>query len=218
MLRPPPPQMQMQMQGPPQNAQWQWSSGRPGDAGAGASASSAQPVKFSIAPPPRALAPPPRPVFAPAPAGAGAPGIAAGNTKWPDSLHEYVKRAFARCKGAADQALTQNALKDLITNAITTNSLWTRNWVVEPLPTLVGDAPVAKMHHSNVVMNGPPPPPFNPRPVKVSKQNTVGSESYIAFNPTNAVAKKSKAAKRKLYVAVWLCRVVWWCCQWRRCR
>lgn len=112
-------------------------------------------------------------------------------------MHDYVKRAFARCKGATDQSLTQNALKDMITNAITTNSLWTRNWLVEPLPTLVGDTAAAKMHHSNVVLNGPPPA-FQPRSVKASKQNFGGmSDSYIAFNPANAVAKKTKASKRK---------------------
>lgn len=190
---------------PPPASQWQWSSGRSGDATSNGTPTSsshpgaAPPVRFVIAPPARPLGPPPRAAFASAPptTGAAAPG---GNTKWPDSLHEYVKRAFSRCKGAADQTLTQNALKDKITHAITTNSLWTRNWLIEPLPTLVGDTAPAPMHHANVVASVPAPPAFKPRSVKDSKQNTVGSESYIAFNPSNAASKKSKAAKRKQYV------------------
>lgn len=114
-----------------------------------------------------------------------------------------MKRAFARCKGAGDQAITQNTLKELITNAITTNTLWTRNWVVEPLPTLVGDTKAAQMHATNVVSNAPPM--FNPRSVKVPKQqqqHAAPTDSFIAFNPGNAVAKKNKAAKRKQYVEV----------------
>lgn len=60
-------------------------------------------------------------------------------TKWPESLQDYVKRAFARCKGATDQAVTQNALKELITEAIAKNHLWTKDWIFEPLPRLVSD-------------------------------------------------------------------------------
>lgn len=149
------------------------------------------------------MAPPSRPAFSAAASSPAPVGLPTSTTKWPDAMHEYVKRAFARCKGPADQALTQNALKELITNAITTNSLWTRNWAVEPLPTLVGDAPVAKMLHASVP-NGTMSTlsmQLTSRSVKkkAPKQNTEAAS--IAFNPPNAVAKKSKAAKRKLYVA-----------------
>uniref|UniRef100_K3WL80 PCI domain-containing protein n=1 Tax=Globisporangium ultimum (strain ATCC 200006 / CBS 805.95 / DAOM BR144) TaxID=431595 RepID=K3WL80_GLOUD len=174
--------------------QWSWGSGRTVEAAANnnkhTTVISAPPVRYNT----MAGPPPPRP----APP-ATAP-VAAGNTKWPDSLHDYVKRAFARCKGASDQAITQNTLKELITNAITTNTLWTRNWTVEPLPTLVGDTKAAQMHATNVVSNAPPPYPqpwSMKAPKQQHKQQLAPSESFIAFNPANAVAKKNKAAKRK---------------------
>jgi hypothetical protein len=128
---------------------------------------------------------PPRPM-APAPVPGGAT-----TTKWPESLHDYVKRAFARCKGAADQALTQQALKDMITNAIMANNMWTRNWAAEPLPTLVGDTKPAQMAAGMPGMAHPP------------SANTYGGKP-LAFGsmagPALPVAN-SKKAKRKQYVA-----------------
>lgn len=121
-------------------------------------------------------------------------GVAAGgNTKWPDSLHDYVKRAFARCNGAADQALTQQTLKELITNAIMGNNLWTRNWTVEPLPTLVGDTKPAAMNAAA---------PSVPKAAPVFNKYGPGPRvdppgSFIGFNQAPAMSKKNK---RKQYV------------------
>ncbi|KAL8005666.1 hypothetical protein Plhal703r1_c07g0039331 [Plasmopara halstedii] len=163
-FRPPPPPKHLVLNGrgppplrpPPRpttsSSPWQWSNGTHVQATAlGSSVTSAPPVKFKInpqvrGPPPRSFRPPPGLFSAPTPA---APVATAspmgGNIKWPDALHDYVKRAFARCKGAADQTLTQNSLKEMITNAIMSNSLWTKNWTAEPLPMLVGDTSATTM-------------------------------------------------------------------------
>lgn len=117
-----------------------------------------------------------------------------GNAKWPDALHDYVKRAFARCKGAADQAITQNALKELITNAIMANNLWTRNWTAEPLPVLVGDTPAAHMQQKMGM--GGPMPGANGNGQKFAPQSSF--EPPQGFVPFKEVAgKKNKANKRK---------------------
>jgi hypothetical protein len=115
------------------------------------------------------------------------------NGKWPDALHDYVKRAFARCKGAADQAITQNALKEMITCAIMANNLWTKNWPAEPLPVLVGDMPAAAMQ-TKVGMGGPMPGQsrFAASPSGTSFQS---SQGFTPFKEPSA--KKNKANKRK---------------------
>ncbi|TDH74446.1 hypothetical protein CCR75_006356 [Bremia lactucae] len=158
--RPPPipPQFALNARGPPHmrppprpaTSQWQWSTGKSVQAPASVTAvGSAPPIKFNIHPLgrgmlPRSLNPPSGPFAVSTPAASTpAPASIGSNAKWPDSLHDYVKRAFARCKGAADQKITQNSLKELITNAIMTSSLWTTNWTAKPLPVLVGDLPAA---------------------------------------------------------------------------
>uniref|UniRef100_M4BCZ0 SAC3/GANP/THP3 conserved domain-containing protein n=1 Tax=Hyaloperonospora arabidopsidis (strain Emoy2) TaxID=559515 RepID=M4BCZ0_HYAAE len=159
---PPPPSMALYSRGPPPlsrppppraNApvasQWQWTNGN----SVPAAAAAPPPVRFQLTPQPRRPVghpppPPPRGFRTPASAFPAAPpptAAVAGNAKWPEALHEYVKRAFARCQGAADQTITQNVLKERITTAIMTNSLWTKNWAVEALPLLIGDTPAAAM-------------------------------------------------------------------------
>uniref|UniRef100_A0AAV1VAQ4 SAC3/GANP/THP3 conserved domain-containing protein n=1 Tax=Peronospora matthiolae TaxID=2874970 RepID=A0AAV1VAQ4_9STRA len=148
--RPPPPRANA-----PVASQWQWTNGNNGPAAA-AAAATPPPVRFQLTPQPSRgpVGPPPPPprgfrppasAFSAAPPPTAASAAVAGNAKWPEALHEYVKRAFARCQGAADQTITQNVLKERITTAIMTNSLWTKNWAVEALPVLVGDTPAAAM-------------------------------------------------------------------------
>ncbi|KAE8997954.1 hypothetical protein PF005_g16131 [Phytophthora fragariae] len=197
MMRPPPRQTPPSSS-PPSTPQWQWSNGGSGQASA--PAKSTTPVRFNISPqnrgpPPRSFGPPPAAFSAAKPAAPAAASPMGGNAKWPDALHDYVKRAFARCKGAADQSITQNSLKEMITNAIMTNSLWTKNWTAEPLPVLVGDTPVAAMQ-ANVGMGGPMPGTANrfaaSSPSSSSFQTNQG---FVPFKEPSG--KKNKANKRK---------------------
>ncbi|RLN84888.1 hypothetical protein BBJ28_00015276 [Nothophytophthora sp. Chile5] len=214
----PPPRPALSQAPPASTSQWQWGNGSNMQTAAPSkTVMSAPPVRFSMGPGPRG-APPPRSFVPPAgvftappshvapsaspvmKAGAAAPAMG-GNAKWPDALHDYVKRAFARCKGAADQAITQNTLKELITNAIMANNLWTRNWTAEPLPTLVGDIPAAAMQPKIGLGRAPPGPQgpgrqFSP----ASNGNSFeASQPYVPFKP--APAKKNKANKRKQHEA-----------------
>ncbi|KAH7476210.1 Leukocyte receptor cluster member 8 [Phytophthora ramorum] len=187
LMRPPP---RSQAPSPPSTSQWQWSSGQ---------ASAPPPVRFNISPaargpPPRNFTGPPGAFAEPMPTPTAAASPMGGNAKWPDTLHNYVKRAFARCKGAADQAITQNSLKEMITNAIMANNLWTRNWAAEPLPVLVGDMPTAAMQ-SKIGMGGP---------MAGAGHRVASSPSSSSFQPNQAFvpfkepsAKKNKKNKRK---------------------
>lgn len=110
-----------------------------------------------------------------------------------------MKRAFARCQSATDQALTQNALKERITKAMTDNNMWTRNWAVEPLPTLVRDIKPPQMANAQ-----PSPHKFNANtanPVanafatmesnKLKRKHTGGIEGAVVD-----VAKKNQRRQR----------------------
>ncbi|RLN38293.1 hypothetical protein BBJ28_00019270 [Nothophytophthora sp. Chile5] len=215
----PPPRPALSQAPPASTSQWQWGNGSSVQTGAPSkTVVAAPPVRFSMAPAPRG-SPPPRSFVPPAgvftappsrvapsaspmmkPAAAAAPAMG-GNAKWPDALHDYVKRAFARCKGAADQAITQNTLKELITNAIMVNNLWTRNWTAEPLPTLVGDVPAAAMQAKIGLGRAPPGTQGPGRQFSPASNGSSyeASQSYVPFKP--APTKKSKANKRKQHEA-----------------
>ncbi|POM71878.1 Leukocyte receptor cluster member 8 [Phytophthora palmivora] len=195
MVRPPPRPAPSQTPSPPSTSQWQWSNGNSVQATA-----KPPPVRFHISPqnrgpPPRNFNGPPGTFAAPTPAAPTAAAAMGGNAKWPDALHDYVKRAFARCKGAADQSITQNSLKEMITNAIMTNSLWTKNWTAEPLPVLVGDTPAAVMQ-TKIGMGGPMPGAAGnrlaPSPSNSSFQPNQG---FVPFKEPSG--KKNKMNKRK---------------------
>ncbi|KAG7382473.1 hypothetical protein PHYPSEUDO_004806 [Phytophthora pseudosyringae] len=206
---PPPPQFAFNDRGPPRMMrppprpapsapQWQWGNGA--SAQSSAPAKPAPPVRFNISPqsrgpPPRSFGPPPPGAFS-APTPAAAPPME-GNAKWPGALHDYVKRAFARCKGAADQAITQNSLKEMITNAIMTNSLWTKNWPAEPLPVLVGDTPVVAMQTQTGMKGGPAPEAAGHRFASSPSSNSFQpTQGFVPFKePTGK--KKNKMNKRK---------------------
>ncbi|KAG3133643.1 hypothetical protein PI126_g19073 [Phytophthora idaei] len=197
MMRPPP----RPALSPPSTSHWQWSNGSSVQSSVPAkTVASTPPVRFNISPqnrgpPPRSFGPPPGAFSAPKPAPPAAASAMGGNAKWPDALHNYVKRAFARCKGAADQSITQNSLKELITNAIMTNSLWTKNWTAEPLPVLVGDTPAAAMQ-TKIGMGGPMPGAaghkFASSPSSSSLQP---NQTFIPFKEPSS--KKNKTNKRK---------------------
>lgn len=142
--------------------------------------------------------PPPRAFPSPVPSPSG--GVGSSNAKWPDALHDYVKRAFARCKGAADQALVQGSLKEVITNAIMNNQLWTKNWLAEPLPRITSDplpppaAPVARGPPPSmpVRMQGVRGPPVPFRPPRGPFQ------APAAFMDTKAKRKATQDAQEDL--------------------
>ena len=53
-----------------------------------------------------------------------------------DSIDNYVKRAFERCKDKKDQQAVEKAIKKIFNQAIMKGEYNTRNWDVFPLPTL----------------------------------------------------------------------------------
>ncbi|GLD96261.1 hypothetical protein PINS_up004944 [Pythium insidiosum] len=182
---------------------WQWSTGRQVETvSSTTTVISAAPVRFNMpARGPsnqfaRPAAPPSAFQSANAPPAAAKGGATSDhNTKWPDALHDYVKRAFARCKGPADQQLTQNQLKTMITDAITNNLLWTKNWAAEPLPRLVGDTPTVRPNVVNGPPMPPPPRPFVPPVQQFRAPPMSHSASFIPFNqPTKGQKRKSDAA------------------------
>ena len=187
-------------------SQWQWTNGSSGPSVSTPSAAPAAPLMRPQVtphyrgplgprpPPPRSLRPPPG-AFAAAPPAASS--SAAGAAKWPEALHEYVKRAFARCRGAADQTITQNALKELITNAIMTNSLWTKNWAVEPLPVLIGDAPAAAMPTKSETIHGRVGPELVGGRTASALHCTSGRSSGVHVNPVAALPGKEVSGKKK---------------------
>ncbi|TMW57235.1 hypothetical protein Poli38472_003160 [Pythium oligandrum] len=216
----PPPMMAPRgvlMRGPPPRGpapqpnsanQWQWSNGRTTETATnGTTVISAPPVRFNMprgAPAARPAAPVAAFSSPPAPSAAAAGGMGGANTKWPDSLHDYVKRAFARCKGPADQSLTQNALKEAITNAITTNSLWTKNWAAEPLPTIVGDTVTPRLNVVNNAPRGPmarPPPPMQSafRPPMTGHPAFPRGTPPGSFIPFNAPLTKGQKRKQETH-------------------
>lgn len=86
----------------------------------------------------------------------------------------------------------------MITNAIMANNLWTRNWGVEPLPTLVGDTKPAQM----AAAAGGKPGMAHPSPM-----NNYGGNP-LAFGPMAGSAHSAAAAKklkRKQYVGIVSC-------------
>ena len=57
-----------------------------------------------------------------------------GETSWPPSLHEFVERAFSQCQNESDKNQTHKVLKEMISTAICSNSLWNTDWGTHPLP------------------------------------------------------------------------------------
>ncbi|XP_022919991.2 leukocyte receptor cluster member 8 homolog isoform X2 [Onthophagus taurus] len=56
--------------------------------------------------------------------------------EWPDSLKDYVKRCYEKCKTKIDRDQVDIVLKGKLTNASTTGDLWVRDWTKEPLPSI----------------------------------------------------------------------------------
>ena len=71
---------------------------------------------------------------APAPAPAAEPNMP-GAAEWPPALKEYVSRCFCQCVTDVDKDMVEVILKGKITAAASSNSMWTKNWDDEPLPS-----------------------------------------------------------------------------------
>ncbi|RWS27728.1 Leukocyte receptor cluster member 8-like protein [Leptotrombidium deliense] len=54
---------------------------------------------------------------------------------WPESLKNYVNRAFARCSTDFDKDRAERILKEKLTLAYNKGNVWTTDWDMEPLPS-----------------------------------------------------------------------------------
>ncbi|XP_071960157.1 leukocyte receptor cluster member 8 homolog [Antedon mediterranea] len=62
------------------------------------------------------------------------PTAAVSPGEWPESLKNYVQRAFASCESEGDKDIVESTLKQILTSAFKDNSAWSKNWDREPLP------------------------------------------------------------------------------------
>jgi len=58
-----------------------------------------------------------------------------GANDWPPSLKNYVSRCFSKCVTDVDKDMVEVILKGKITAAASSNTLWSKNWDEEPLPS-----------------------------------------------------------------------------------
>ena len=86
---------------------------------------------------------------------------------WPQSLRDYVSRAFEVCKRDKTQDLMEKALKTLIDDAVRSGTLWTASWDTMAVPSVAKltspkDAAFTKA------------PPVSPGPGTNTQANTTG--------------------------------------------
>jgi hypothetical protein len=63
------------------------------------------------------------------------PGQTISADQWPASLKKYVERAFAGCKSDVQRDAAEKHLRQIILHATKTNTMFTKNWLAEPLPS-----------------------------------------------------------------------------------
>lgn len=74
-----------------------------------------------------------------------------GKEPWPQSLRDWVRRAFDNCQDTSKEALHET-LKKVITDAQEKGELWSRDWANAPLP---GESPPKKPLWTSYSRSGP---------------------------------------------------------------
>ena len=80
---------------------------------------------------------------------------------FPESLKDYVERAFSKCQNPKEKTMIEKNLKSIITNARMRGEIYTRNWKTFNLPTLpreksFSNAPISTLlANYNMSMNKP---------------------------------------------------------------
>ncbi|KAK3914968.1 Leukocyte receptor cluster member 8-like protein [Frankliniella fusca] len=77
----------------------------------------------------------------------------AGADAWPESLKNYVKMCYDRCKTGVDKDRVEIILKGKIMRATNENTLWTKNWEEEELPKLSADLLPSPRNFGNLQRN-----------------------------------------------------------------
>jgi len=83
-----------------------------------------------------------------------------GAADWPPSLKNYVSRCFNQCVTDVDKDMVEVILKGKITAAASSNTLWSKTWDEEPLPSNLSNSKVAPVQgdlgsQGKVVRAGP---------------------------------------------------------------
>jgi len=68
-----------------------------------------------------------------------------GAADWPPSLKNYVSRCFNQCVTDVDKDMVEVILKGKITAAASSNTLWSKKWDDEPLPSNLSNSKVGQV-------------------------------------------------------------------------
>ena len=74
-----------------------------------------------------------------------------GAADWTPSLKNYVSRCFNQCVTDVDKDMVEVILKGKIIAAASSNTLWTKNWDSEPLPSNLSNSKV-QSHEQDIFM------------------------------------------------------------------
>ena len=90
--------------------------------------------------------------------------------QWPASLKKYVERAFADCKSDVQRDTAEKHLRQIILHATKTNTMFTKDWLAEPLPS---DKPLPSLKSPNAT-NAYQQYPFNKQQQQQQQQQGNG--------------------------------------------